>query len=97
IATGRPELLDRRATWGSGQRNTTVLWLDPLPATAASSLLEAMLPEGLPDDLRALVVERADGNPFFLEELVGELVDSAVLVQSNEGWVVGRYDSDFAM
>jgi class 3 adenylate cyclase len=79
IATCRPELLDRRATWGSGQRNTTALWLEPLPATAASSLLEAMLPARLPDDLRALVVERADGNPFFLEELAGELIERGTL------------------
>src|SRR5262249_4495307 len=76
IATSRPDLLDRRATWGSGQRNTTMLWLDPLPAAAASSLLEAILPTGLPEDIRALVVDRADGNPFFLEELVGDLVES---------------------
>jgi class 3 adenylate cyclase len=75
ITTSRPDLLDRRATWGSGQRNTTVLWLDPLPAAAASSLIEAMLPGGVSEDLRRLVVDRADGNPFFLEELVGELVE----------------------
>ena len=55
-------------------------------------MLDEMLPE-LPDDLRELVVERADGNPFFLEELVGELVDSGVLVQSDDGWVVGRHDA----
>ena len=50
------------------------------PAAAASRLLEEMLPRFCPDDLRDLLVERADGNPFFLEELVGELVDSGVLV-----------------
>jgi class 3 adenylate cyclase len=96
VATARPEVVELRPTWGSGKRNTTMLWLDPLSVAAVSQLLDGKLPM-LPDDLRELLVERADGNPFFLEELVGELVDSAVLVQSDQGWVVGRYDADFAM
>ena len=96
VATARPEILDVRPTWGTGQRNTTVLWLDPLSVDAVAQLLEEKLPE-MPEELRNLLVQRADGNPFFLEELVGELVDSGVLVQSEDGWVVGRHDPDFAM
>jgi class 3 adenylate cyclase len=72
VATARPEILDHRPTWGSGTRNSTVLWLDPLPVDAVSALLEERLP-ALPADLRDRIVERADGNPFFLEELVEEL------------------------
>ena len=90
VATSRPEILNLRATWGSGKRNTTVLWLDPLPAAAASQMLDEMLPAALPTDLRDLVIERADGNPFFLEELVGELVDRGVLVRTGDAWVIGR-------
>ena len=96
VATERPEILDVRPTWGTGQRNTTVLWLDPLSVDAVSRLLDEKLPE-LPEELRDVLVARADGNPFFLEELVGELVDSGVLVQSEGGWVVGRYDPDAAI
>ena len=93
VATTRPDLLDHRATWGSGRRNSTVLWLDPLPVSAAVQ----MLPAALPDDLRDLVLERADGNPFFLEELVGELVDNGVLVRTGDEWALGRHDADFSM
>ena len=96
VATARPEIVDVRRTWGTGKRNTTVLWLDPLSVGAVSQLLEEKLPE-MPAELRELLVERADGNPFFLEELVGELVDSGVLVQSEDGWVVEPHDPDFAM
>ncbi|MET0559989.1 MAG: adenylate/guanylate cyclase domain-containing protein, partial [Gaiellaceae bacterium] len=96
VATTRPEILNVRPSWGTGKRNTTVLWLDPLSADATSQLLEEKLP-ALTDELRDLLVERADGNPFFLEELVAELVDSGVLVQSEDGWVVGRHDPDVAM
>jgi hypothetical protein len=96
VATARPEIVELRPSWGSGKRNTTMLWLDPLPVGAVSQILDEKLPE-LPDDLRELLVERADGNPFFLEELVGELLDSGALVQSGDSWVVARDDAGFAM
>src|SRR4029078_6786696 len=94
LGTARPEVVELRPTWGSGKRNATMLWLDPLSAAAVSQLLDEKLPV-LPDHLRQLLVERADGNPFFLEELVGELVDSAVLVQSNVGCEGRLYASAF--
>jgi predicted ATPase/class 3 adenylate cyclase len=95
VATARPEILDLRPGWGAGKRNTTVLWLDPLSEEAVSQLLHEKLPL-LPAELRELVVERADGNPFFLEELIGELLDSGALVQTEDGWAVGG-DADVAM
>ena len=97
VATGRPELVAERPTWGAGRRNAALLWLDPLPAETASDLLDEMLSGVLPDDLRALLVERADGNPFFLEELVGELVDSGVLVREGAAWRLGERDPAFLM
>ena len=96
LATARPEIVDFRPGWGSGKRNTTALWLDPLSADDVLQLLEKKLPE-LPSELRDLLVARAGGNPFFLEELVGELVDSGVLVQCGEGWELARDDADLAM
>jgi hypothetical protein len=60
-------------------------------------MLDELLAVELPPELRELVVDRADGNPFFLEELVGELVDSGVLVRSDAGFVVDRDDADVAM
>jgi class 3 adenylate cyclase len=96
VATARPEILDLRAAWGAGKRNATVLWLDPLSVDAVSQLLDEKLPE-LPSGLRDLLVERAEGNPFFLEELMGELLDSGALVESDEGFVVARDEGDLAM
>jgi class 3 adenylate cyclase/tetratricopeptide (TPR) repeat protein len=97
LATARPELADARPGWGAGKRNSTVLWLDPLPASAATLMLDEMLPSVLPRDVRDLLVERADGNPFFLEELVGELVDSGVLSEGATGWELGEHQADLAM
>src|SRR5262249_14979417 len=83
--------------WGTAKRNTTVLWLDPLPASATSQILDEKLPEVLSAELRNRVVERAGGNPFFLEELVGELMDSGVLVHGEDGWALGGTDASVAM
>src|SRR5262249_37734845 len=69
----------------------------PLPTPDAAQLLDAMLPSVLPDSLQELVVDRAEGNPFFLEELVGELVDSGVLERTNGAWRVADDHADLAM
>ena len=98
VATARPEILDVRPTWGAARRNAAVLWLDPLAAENAALLLDRMLPGVLPDDIRGLVIERADGNPFFLEELVSELVDSGVLIRGDDGSMrLGDRDPAFLM
>ncbi|MBM2822732.1 MAG: zinc-ribbon protein, partial [Thermoleophilia bacterium] len=97
LATARPELHDNRPGWGAGRRNATVMWLDPLPAKEASQMLDEMLPAVLPDELRELVIERADGNPFFLEELVGELADAGVLEKRDGAWALGAQQVNFTM
>ena len=97
LATARPELQDHRPGWGAGRRNATVMWLDPLPADDAARMLDEMVPAVLPDELRELLIARADGNPFFLEELVGELVDAGVLEKRDGEWVLGARQLDFPM
>ena len=83
LATARPDMLETRPAWGAAKRNSTVLWLGPLPADAAARMVDEMLSAALPEDVRRSVVERAEGNPFFLEELIGELVDSGALVEAD--------------
>jgi hypothetical protein len=97
LATARPDVLVERPAWGAAKRNSTVLWLGPLPADAATRMLDEMFSAALPEDVRRSVVERADGNPFFLEELVGELVDSGALVESEGGWVLGVPEATLPM
>src|SRR4029453_18522636 len=62
------------------------LVLDALPAAAADELLNALLGVDPPPSVRDAVVERAEGNPFFVEELLATLIDRGVLVRSNGGW-----------
>ena len=47
VTLARPELIERRPTWGAGQRNFTSLYLEPLSPQAMEELLAGLVP-GLP-------------------------------------------------
>jgi class 3 adenylate cyclase/tetratricopeptide (TPR) repeat protein len=76
VATARPELLDARPTWGSGLAAQTTIPLEPLQPQEAESLA-AQLAEalGARDVDVARLVEVAGGNPLFLEELAGSVIE----------------------
>jgi class 3 adenylate cyclase/tetratricopeptide (TPR) repeat protein len=76
LCPARPELTARRPDWGGGRWNHSSLLLEPLSTKDASELLDLLVEGGaLSTDLRALILERAGGNPFFLEEIVQRLLD----------------------
>src|SRR6266849_2291486 len=59
------------------------LRLDTLRAESAAKMLSALLPEG--DDLtqlQRLIIDRTEGNPFFIEEMVRALFDEGALVRN---------------
>jgi len=65
--------------WG-GKSYYTQLRLDPLPPESAEDLLQALLgSDRTLQPLKRLLIERTEGNPFFLEESVRTLVETQVL------------------
>lgn len=97
ITTARPDITQTRASWTAARRNVSTLWLDPLSEAESSAMLEALLPGGTSHALRAQLVERPEGNPFFLEELVGELRDRGLLVQGDQGWMLRGGDASVVL
>ena len=97
LATARPELLTRRREWGAGRRNATTIWLEPLRSESTSRMLGELLSIELPAAIEELVVDKAEGNPFFLEELVGELVDEGVLERHDGGWRTRELPEGFSV
>jgi class 3 adenylate cyclase len=75
LATLRPEL-----EWTGGRANTATVELEPLDEDATAAMLA-----GVPAEARDLVVARSEGNPFFVEELIGSLIDHGHL-ERNGGW-----------
>ena len=69
LATARPELLDQRPGW-VGAPGASVIRLEALPSPEAEQLIGALLGHDCPRPICELVAERAEGNPFFVEELI---------------------------
>jgi class 3 adenylate cyclase len=44
--------------------------------------------EALLEPMRVLILKKAEGNPFFVEEVIRVLIDRGAIVQRNGGWVV---------
>jgi class 3 adenylate cyclase/tetratricopeptide (TPR) repeat protein len=80
VTLARPELLERRPTWGAGQRSFTSMYLEPLSQHAMEELLTGLVP-GLPAEVRARILDRAEGIPLYAVETVRMLLDRGFLVQ----------------
>jgi len=83
LALTRPELAQRRPGFGTAGRNATTLSLEPLAPAAMVELLEGFVP-GLPDDLRARILERAEGVPLYAVETVRMLLDRGLLTREGD-------------
>jgi len=86
----RPNLFERLPDWGSGVPGHQRLRLGPLAPADSQHLAELLLQriEQVPEALRLLLTGRAEGNPFYMEELVRMLHDGGVIVAEGEAWRV---------
>ncbi len=80
VTLARPELLERRPNWGTSKRSVTSIYLDPLPGDSMDELLTGLVP-GLPGELSAKVLDRAEGVPLYAVETVRMLLDRGLLVE----------------
>jgi class 3 adenylate cyclase/tetratricopeptide (TPR) repeat protein len=91
----RPDLLDKRAGWGGGKRNFTTLTLEPLSPEQSHQMIDALIPpQGLPLSLRSSILSKAEGNPYFVEEIVRMLIDRGILICNDDGCQVAPQDPD---
>jgi class 3 adenylate cyclase len=97
LATARPEFVHSRPTWGGRGRDADTLWLETLSASDTARMADELIPAVLPAHVRQVVVDRAEGNPFFVEELVRTLIDRGVLEQQNGSWIVRELPGDLVV
>jgi class 3 adenylate cyclase/tetratricopeptide (TPR) repeat protein len=90
VTLTRPDLLERRPSWGAAKRNFVSVYLEPLPEADMQALLAGLAP-GLPDGAVSAIVARADGIPLYAVETVRMLVADGRLVEEN-GFYVPRGD-----
>ncbi|HLW48532.1 MAG TPA: tetratricopeptide repeat protein [bacterium] len=89
LTLARPELLERRPSWMRGRPDATILTLEPLAGGESRELILGVLrgrpvPAAFPD----LVLERAEGNPLFIEEILRTLLEQGVLVDDGSRWAL---------
>ena len=76
LCLARPELLDRRPAWGGGKLNATTVLLEPLDANETEALIDGLMPiEGVEPELRERILNAAEGNPLFVEEMLAMVVE----------------------
>jgi len=90
VGAARPALFERRPNWGEGQEAYRRLDLEPLSKRASRALVEEILQraEQVPGTLEELVVESAEGNPYYVEELIKMLIEDGVIVRGEPHWQV---------
>ena len=77
ISVARPELLEQRPHWGGGKLNATSVLLEPLSEAESAELVENLAGSiDLEDSARSRIVEAADGNPLFVEEMLALLLEN---------------------
>jgi class 3 adenylate cyclase/tetratricopeptide (TPR) repeat protein len=81
VCVARPDLLDSRPGWGGGNPRALSIELAPLSSEESSELVDALLANAdIPPGQRALALEKAEGNPLFLEETARMLADDEGVV-----------------
>jgi class 3 adenylate cyclase/tetratricopeptide (TPR) repeat protein len=73
LCLARPEFLDHRPAWLSGQENAASLTLPPLSAGESDELLDAL---GTTGEARAQIGEVAAGNPLYAEQIAAMLAEA---------------------
>jgi class 3 adenylate cyclase/tetratricopeptide (TPR) repeat protein len=87
LCVARPELLEMRPGWGGGKLNATAILLEPLGSDEAGALLENLLGgANLPKPAYDRILAAAEGNPLFVEEMLGMLIDDGLLRREDGGW-----------
>lgn len=83
VCACRPSLFERRPLWGEGQTYHLRIELSPLSRRDSLYLVDDILQklDHMPDALREMIVGNAEGNPFYMEELIKMLLDDGVIVK----------------
>jgi class 3 adenylate cyclase len=64
----------------------TEIVLSPLDARQTNALVSALLNiADLPRDLRQLIIRKAEGNPYFIEEVVRSLIEQGIVRRTDDG------------
>ena len=86
----RPTVFEQHADWIERRHRAPAARPEAAGQGLSQELAEALLQRiaAVPAALRALITDGAEGNPFYMEELVKMLIDDGVIAVEAEGWRV---------
>ncbi|UCE00471.1 MAG: hypothetical protein JSV42_07035 [Chloroflexota bacterium] len=90
VCAARYNLFERRPYWGEGKAFHTLLELRPLTKRESWQLVAEILKlaDEIPIELRELIITGAEGNPFYVEELIKRLIEDGVIIPDEETWQI---------
>jgi predicted ATPase len=88
LALARPTLLERRPSWGERNANQARLDLGPLSTHESELLVQIILRKApnVPTTFRDLILADAEGNPFYIEEIIKMFIEEKVIVPGPARW-----------
>lgn len=87
LCMARPDLLELRPSWAGGKPNAATVSLEPLTVEQASVLVANLLGSAeAPAELANAIVDKAEGNPLFVEETLAMLIDEGRVIREDQGW-----------
>lgn len=90
LCAARLTMDETHPNWGSNFPLRTVIPIKNLDLEASRELVNEILRNvpDLPEDLVETVAKNADGNPFYLEELIKVLIEDGVIVKGDDSWQI---------
>ncbi|HUO47163.1 MAG TPA: adenylate/guanylate cyclase domain-containing protein [Acidimicrobiia bacterium] len=96
LALARPDLTERRPSWGTARQGLISVRLGPLSDQEMETMVRGTVP-GLPDEALEAIVARAAGVPMYAVELLRMLLAQGDLVEAGGGYQLAHSISDLAV
>jgi predicted ATPase len=93
LCASRPDLLEQRPGWEEHE----LLRLEPLSEDESQSVIENVLGADVAAKISGRIIEAAEGNPLFVEQLLSMLIDDGTLREVDGSWVTEGDLSDLAI
>jgi predicted ATPase len=90
LCTARPSLDESHPNWGNNFPLSEVVTIKNLDLDASRELVGEILQNvpNLPQELVETLARNAEGNPFYLEELIKVLIEDGVIVKGEDIWQI---------